>query len=450
MNYSARSRIGGVLLLSAVLCGCSWINSMRPKQREAEQRAQLVQVLQLKVMRYADAYVGFERTAINGLQRGPLTPEQRLNTQSWKVQQAVSAYSNASGPNAVTNALDMVVLATLSRMVVDDSWVTQVYGTRARPVQETYHELEEQAWHMLPGILTDDQMARLHEIINQWRAQHPNVKAVAYVHFVDFARSVGAPAPGEEQKPGNLFALVGINPFAGLDPAVQQIAQTRELAERSIYYIQRMPDLMSMQVEQLSYQYAVLPETQALLSDVNRFSLVGSASDHLARTLPEVLDTQREALVRDLMRTLNTESANVDTLAAQLRSTLQAGTDTANAVHGALDTAQKITSQFAPAPGAPPTPPEQQGPPFDIRQYTAMLAQATLTAREINTLARNADSMLPIVRSATQDAAARLVAVENHLFMLLVLLVFAAAAAALLAALAYRRLVPRVERRPAS
>jgi hypothetical protein len=345
----------------------------------------------------------------------------------------------------------MVVMATLSRMVLDDSWVTEVYGARARPVQQTYHELEGRAWNLLSeGVLTDEQTARLHQIIDQWRAEHPNVKEVAYLHFVDFARSVGAPAAGEEKKPGNLFALVGINPFAGLDPAVQQIAQTRQLAERSIYYLQRMPDLMSMQVEQLTYQYAVLPETRAILTDVNRFSLVGSASDRLVRTLPDMLDTQREGLVKDLMRTLNTESASVGTLAVQLQATLKAGTDTANAVGGALETAQKITSQFAPTPGAPPPPPGQKGPPFDIRQYTAMLAQATLTAREINTLAQNADSMLPIVRGATQDAAARIVAVENHLFMLLVLLVFAAAAAALLAALAYRRLVPLVERRARS
>jgi hypothetical protein len=333
---------------------------------------------------------------------------------------------------------------------VEDTWVSEHYGARAKPVQQTYRSLEDSAWGMLPGILTEAQMARLHEVIDQWRAQNPHVRAVAYVHFLDFARAVGAPQAGEQQSPGNLFALVGLNPLAGLDPAVQQIELTRQLAERSIYYVQRMPDLLDMQVELVTYQFAVMPETKGVLADVNRVSLIGSASDRLVRTLPDVLDTQREALVKELMRTLDTQSANVGTLAVQLRATLQAGTDTANAVHGALDTAQKITGQFAPTPGAPPTPPGQKGPPFDIRQYTAMLAQATLTAREINTLAQSADSMLPVVRSATQDAAARIVAVENHLFMLLVLLVFAAATAALLAALAYRRLVPLVERRARS
>jgi hypothetical protein len=113
-----------------------------------------------------------------------------------------------------------------------------------------------------------------------------------------------------------------------------------------------------------------------------------------------------------------------------------------------LATAHQITSQFAPKPGTA-SGPQQQGPPFDIRQYTAMLEAATTTSRELNTLAQRADSLLPILRSATQDATASLREAANHLFVLLVLLVFAAAAAALLAALAYRQIVARLERREA-
>jgi hypothetical protein len=134
-------------------------------------------------------------------------------------------------------------------------------------------------------------------------------------------------------------------------------------------------------------------------------------------------------------------------LAEQVRAALEAGTGTANAVHGALDTVDKITSQFARSRESDAGP---RGPPFDIRHYTAMLEQATLTAREMNALTQSADSLLPTLRSATQEAAARLEAAENHLFLLLLLLVFAAAAAALLAALAYRRIVAGFERRQAA
>ncbi len=446
MNCSGRA-LACAALVAAVLCGCSTVNQMRPSTRQAQEHAQQAQVLQLKVMRFADEYAGREREAINTLQAGSQDPQERLLAQRWKVQQAESAYTIASGANAVTNALDMVVLATLSRMVLDDVWMTDLYGARARLVQETYHSLEASAWQLLSGVLDDSQTARLRAIIDEWRAQHPKVRSVAYIHFLDFAKSVGAPAEGEQQRPGNLFALVGLNPLSGLDPAVQQIALTRELAERSIYYLQRTPDLLHMQVELITYQSAVLPETQTVLSDISRFSLIGSASDRLVSTLPDMLDRQREALVQQLTQTLNAQSASLGALAEQVRAALQAGTDTANAVHGALETVDKITGRFARPPGADPAP---RGPPFDIRHYTAMLEQAAFTAREINTLTQSADAMLPTLRSATQDAAAHLEAAENRLFVLLLLLVLAATTAALLAALAYRLIVMRFERRQAA
>jgi hypothetical protein len=246
------------------------------------------------------------------------------------------------------------------------------------------------------------------------------------------------------QARGNLFSMLGLDPFKDLDPAIREITQTRELAERSIYYMQRLPTLLDMQVELLTYQLAVMPETRQVLSDVDRVSVIGSASDRVARTLPELLDKQREALVAQLLRLLNVESSNLGSLAGELRATLDAGTGTANALHGALQSVEHITTAFAPQPGAPP--PKEPRSPFDIRQYTEMLKQATITAQQLEALTQRADAALPVVRSLTAEAASRLDQVLDRLFILLLLLVFAAAAAVLLAALAYRRIVARFAR----
>jgi hypothetical protein len=433
----------GCVLVTA-LCGCKTVSNMRPANREAQQHAQQVQELQVKVMRFADEYVGRMLESVGRLQAGLENPRERLDTQNWKVQQAAAAYTNASGPHPVTNALDMVVLATLSRMVLDDAWVHDLYGARAQPVQATYQSLEAKAWQLLEGALTEDQQAALRELIARWRAQHPNVRAVAYIHFIDFAKSVGPATAGGEKTSGGLFALVGIDPFSGLDPAVREIAQTRELAERAIYYMQRTPDLLDMQIERLSYQMAVMPETRSLLNDLSRASLIGSASDRLVSTLPDLLDREREALIGQMTQVLKDQSATLSPLVAELRTALQAGTDTANAVNAALKTTHDITSQFARPPG---TAPEQRGPPFDIGKYTQMLQQASATAREINALAERADALLPVLRLATQDAAGQANQVLNHLFVLLLLLVLAAAAATVVAMLAYRRITLHLEQR---
>ena len=72
-----------------------------------------------------------------------------------------------------------------------------------------------------------------------------------------------------------------------------------------------------------------------------------------------------------------------------------------------------------------------------------MLAQAALTARELDSLAQHGDQLTPALRAATQDAALQARGILNHLFLLLVLLVLVIAAVALLAALAYRRITMR-------
>jgi hypothetical protein len=444
MKFSAPVLVS-VVALVAVISGCSLINKMRPAKRQQQAYARELHDLGLNVMRFADVYVGATSEALNRLQRDLQRPEDRLSVQEWKVQQANAAYTIASGPNPAENALDIVVLATLSRMVIDEAWVGDLYGVRAERVQTTYHTLETTAWQLLGGVLTDAETTRLREIITRWRAEHPRIRNVAYLRLRDLAASVGAPQSSEKQASENLFSLIGIDPLAGLDPAVQEMAQTRELASRSMYYLQRMAGLLDMQTERLAYQFAVMPETKSLLSDTARASLIGSASAQLVQTLPELIAREREAAIAQLIQSLHDEQATVSSMMAELRSTLQAGTDTANAVHTTLLTFEQIRGQVAAASAATDA---EQRPPFDIRQFTAMLDAATTTARELNALAQRGDATLPLLRSATQDAAGQLERVANHVFWLLLLLIFAGAAAVLVAALAYRRIAG--ERSPAA
>ena len=425
------------------LAGCTLIDQYSPSKREARKQAQQLQALQLTVMRFADEFVGRTGQAIASAQSDSESPEDRLLTQNWRVQQATAAYTIASGPNPLANAVDMVSLVALNRMMLEETWVTDRFGARIKPVQETYQRLETDAWNILDGVLSEAQIARLKEIMARWRADHPEVRTVSYVHFQDLADSVGAGQSGGDAQGGGLFSMLGIDPFSSLDPAVREISQSRALAERTIYYLQRAPQLLDMQIVRLTYQFAVMPESKALLGDAQRVSLIGSASDQLVQTLPSLLDRQREALIAQLVGVLQQESASVSALTTNLRSTLEAGTDTAKAVHGTLDVVERITGQFT---GRPATPAAEKGPPFDIRNYTEMLREATVASRELDALAQRTDSLLPVLRVATQDTASRVDGILNHLFWLAVLLILVATATVLLAALAYRRLVARDRR----
>ena len=71
----------------------------------------------------------------------------------------------ATGPNVLTNLLDMVVVMTRGRMMVEDYWLPEVYGESARPFLETCREMESQLWQMVTPILTAAQQEELRQTI---------------------------------------------------------------------------------------------------------------------------------------------------------------------------------------------------------------------------------------------------------------------------------------------
>ncbi len=79
-----------------------------------------IDVLQQKVMRFADIYATTVAEVSDETAARVGTPELRLGMLRWKLNQATAAFIDASDPNPALNALDMLVLVTLSRMVVED------------------------------------------------------------------------------------------------------------------------------------------------------------------------------------------------------------------------------------------------------------------------------------------------------------------------------------------
>jgi hypothetical protein len=429
------------LILVCVLAGCTLIQQMMPSHREAQRQTEQLQSLQLEVMRFADEYRNRIEEALRDFQQQVHTPEDRLRAQNWKLLQVESVYLIASGPNPLTNTLDLVVLASLSRMVLDDVGITEHFGELTRPVRDAHSLMETRAWELADQVLTPSQAAELRALMVSWREHNPTVRRVGAIHFTDFARSMGIPKEGEEPKLGSLFSLVGLDPFSSLDPAIREIAQTRQLAERSIFYLQRMPALVDMQLDRFTDEVAVMPETKRLLASFDRFSLAGSAADRLSTELPHMFAAERKALLLQLAQELNAQRDTVGALSNDVRETLKAGTETLNALQGALDTMDRISARHESTTEASSLQPQR---PFDIREYNEMLRELTTTTRELSTFAKNLETTLPNLRATTEHMASDLERTLNHAFVLVLVLVLAAALASLAAAIAYRAIVGRM------
>jgi lipopolysaccharide export LptBFGC system permease protein LptF len=142
------------------------------------------------------------------------------------------------------------------------------------------------------------------------------------------------------------------------------------------------------------------------------------------------------------MGELESRRGAIAEIAGDLRATLVAGTDTANALHATLESLDRITARFAAKPGEAAT--KEKGPPFDIRQYTQMLQELSASTRELNALAARVDRALPVVQQATATVSANMERLTSQLFWRLVWLLVIAVVLIFAAALAYRATVARL------
>ncbi len=420
----------------AALSGCSTIYGMSPKAREAKQAQLELRQLQAKCMRFADEYVGKVVEETSRFQRTVVDPEVRKVVAGWVLSQANSAYTTAAGENAMVSALDLVTLAVLSRMVIEDSLVPR-FPSESAPLLALHRQMEEEAWQLVDDFLTESQIQDFHDIVAKWRARNPRVStSVVFVHFLDFASEIGRPAPGETARRGNLFGLLGIDPMEGLDPAVRQIEQTRLLAERLIYYMQRLPYVVSLQVERMTSDMLYRPEVRELLADTDRISHSVERFAGVAEDLPDTFARERQAIIDQFANVLVAQEAMLRPMLVELRQALEAGDGMAVSVDGVVKSMDTLLARWpSPPPGAAPSPP---GKPFDITEYTQAAAEFTRTANELRQLLATLNTQAPALANTVGSTIDQGRSLIDYLALRIAALIAMLIGGTLAATLAYR------------
>ena len=389
-----------IACLAAAACGsCSgfWSRVTGQQARAEQVKAQEAE-LQQEVMRFADQFVEQIGSALTHFQEGKtVNAETRLEVQRWKLKQGSAAVQIASAQSALVNAVDMVVLVTLSREVVEDRWLV-TYGEAARPVLNAYKAQEPLAWKLLEGSVPPEQQGELREVLSRWRAENPDVESVSFVRLADIQRTAKRTGDTASQ-PTGLFARLGLDPLAGLDPAVREVEQSRLLAERTVYYAQRMPGLVSAQAELLAYELAVAPEARNLLSATTRVSEASLSLANTAATLPEWATRERQAAIDQFMQALQSQQETMRALLTELRQALEAGNQTSQSLTTTVRAVDELVERFKPRETAPVT--GEPRNPFDINDYTRAAAEFSTTARQLQQLVASLNQNVPGVTAAS-------------------------------------------------
>jgi hypothetical protein len=427
-----------LIVVATTVTGCGLWSKVTGEERRAEQQAQQRSEIQQTCQRFADGFAGQVLESVGPLMKQATDVAIVDQLSYWQITQLNSAYTIATGPSPVLCQLDFVVLATLSRMVVEDT-LAGLDDDLLGSLTAVYRELEREAWANAATVLTAAQLEELRRLIEDWRVRNPKVTLVVFVHFAEFAEAAGLSAEATGA-PGSLFGLLGLDPLSGLDPAVKQIEQTRLLAERAIYYMQRMPYLLDLQTHRVVLQATLAPEVKRANASLERATLAMETYAEIGTGLPDAIAREREALIEQLSGEMLRQEAELRDLLADLQATLATGSETAVAVNAAVDSLDRLVARFPRRePGTAPA-----GRPFDIAEYTAAAAEFAGTARQLTALLEALGREGTPVAAAVADGAEAGRALVDYLFWRALLLGGLLIAGGFAASLAYRAVAARI------
>jgi hypothetical protein len=411
--------------------------------------------LQTVVMREADGYVSAISQATDDFAAKVGTVEARSAGLQWKLHQGTSAFAIAAGDNPTLNAVDLVVLASLSRHVMENYWVKQRFGQSAAPLLTVHRNLETNAWALAAQVLTWEQQTGLKDLIREWMEQHPAQHYVGAVRIREFMDVVGQnAAPGQTGNPNSVLNLLNLDPFSGIDPAVREIEQTRYFAERLMYYVERAPMLLSWQVEVLTYQAAAQPAPQQILSNLTSLTQSAHVFANTAERLPKLVDEQREAAIRQMLAGVSNERSNVlvslnaqeselRTLLPEVRHTLDSGREMGQSLDGAIKSLDTFVHFVSPAK-TNPAPASTNGHPFNVLEFGTAATQIAAMTKDLNALLATANHSATQLVTLGEQAGAKAKHAEDRAFRLALVLILVLLAGSVIAGLTYRAIAARI------
>src|SRR5688572_21957232 len=186
-------------------------------------------VLQVELQRYVDDFASRTANALNEYSRHSGTDQARRQALAWKLSACTSAFSIASGPNPTANLIDLIAMSMATRHALENHWVGTTNGVAFQPWLEAARILETNAWKLADGALSPEQQRELRDAIRLSQESNTNSRLAFFERPQEFAAVVRQTAE-KKQTGGGIVSLVGLDPTAGLDPAVREVARTRLFA----------------------------------------------------------------------------------------------------------------------------------------------------------------------------------------------------------------------------
>jgi hypothetical protein len=375
--------------------------------------------LQQRLMRFADSYNDVAIKEVDQLIDVPGSPFTREVALRYKITTAGGFISLATGENPYANLLDMVSVTTLTRLVLENHWVTTTNGALFEPWLTQSRKLETTIWSIADQVLGKPQQDELRDSIQQHYVSLTDLGNLFLVHPQDLLVPRQLAKKKDDQ---SVFNLTALDPLSGLDPAVREITETRLFAARAMYAIQRMPWLVRWQSELLLLNTTSQPKIARALTNVtelsesvDRASQAAASLSQTAAALPAQMADERRALV-----------AALDAQEGKITTMLESGTEFSAALNTTIESFDALMKRFGVGePDTNATPPNPNAKPFDVLDYATTAEQVTAMAKELTVVINDLNNSLdsPALDRLSKQTTADVRGLANHIFLLAAVLV---------------------------
>lgn len=390
----------GLLLLVLSVGGCRLVEKATDVPRQAlrtvttgsrDANSTNPVEVQQSLLRFADGFATGLILAVEKLRRGTneLDPAESLR---WKIGLTSEIVSIASGPNATANLLDLTVFVSATKEILETRWQPSVFGESAIPLLETCRTGETEIWRLAEQVIEPDQRSELREVIREWLRQNPDPESVLAARSLGFTLRTAKSGSSNPTKPASVLDLLRLDPLSKLDPATREIAQSRLLAERSLFVAKKMPTLIRWQTELLALHASELPNVRQLVTNATQLSASIERVSQVAASLPAQLTSEREAI----LRSLESQEKSLTPLVQEIRQALLAGSTMSTSLNTTLVTFDELMKRFGVgetntnSSAAPATPSE----PFRIQDYARTAERLEAAAARLTELLHAFDQIL--------------------------------------------------------
>lgn len=338
--------------------------------------------VQEQLLRSADIFLVGMTISAEQLRRDG-APISQVELQTLKISYTTTILALVTGPNALTNLLDLIVLITRSRLIVETYWLPKVYGETARPFLDICREVETQLWQVAASFLAAAQQEELRQTIHTLHQQDSNSQTLLPAQALNFVTEGAKVSQKRRSEPSSVFSLLMLDPLSGLDPATRELAETRLFGERVLFIAHWMPNLLRWEMELFTVKTMELPQLQQMLTASTQLAAAADRFSQVTAQLPTLLSTERE----QLLGALKEQETGLSALAKDVQQTLATGGQMADSTNLTLKTFQEVMARFNSGPQDP------NAEPFRIQAYTNAAARIQAAATELVALLQALDGL---------------------------------------------------------